>query len=170
MEIGTTIGRMALFVSTAARKILSLRINGQILIDGGDIDADDELQNAFPDLDGSNIIFRKLNISTYGNIYNTFDFKIGIDFANVRDIQDIWIRYLKNPLSKKNQNRQYERAVLAGKSHQHHPDHLYGKGIARRSFWQRSQYRYKIRQLKIRQTDKLRSRGFFEYRFFFDGG
>jgi len=60
---------------------IKFRINGQILVDGGDIDADDELQNAFSDLDGSNIIFRKLTVSTYGNIYNTFDFKIGIDFA-----------------------------------------------------------------------------------------
>jgi phosphate-selective porin OprO/OprP len=80
---------------------IKFEINGQILIDGGDIDADDELQNAFSDLDGSNIIFRKLNLSTYGNIYNTFDFKIGIDFANVRDVQDVWIRYLKNPFLKK---------------------------------------------------------------------
>ena len=80
---------------------IKFRINGQILVDGGDIDADDELQNAFSDLDDSNIIFRKLTVSTYGNIYNTFDFKIGIDFANVRDIQDVWIRYLKNPFLEK---------------------------------------------------------------------
>ena len=83
------------------KKNLKFEIKGQILIDGGDIDVDDELQNAFPDLDGGNIIFRKLTVSTYGNIYNTFDFKIGFDFANVRDIQDIWIRYLKNPFLEK---------------------------------------------------------------------
>ncbi|NQT69048.1 MAG: hypothetical protein HQ552_05660 [Desulfobacteraceae bacterium] len=80
---------------------IEFEINGQILVDGGDIDADDELQNAFPDLNGSNILFRKLNVSLYGNFYDTVDFKVGIDFANVRDIQDIWIRYLKNPFLKK---------------------------------------------------------------------
>ena len=55
------------------------RINGQFIVDGGDIDADDELQNAFPELDGSNILLRKLSISTYGNFYDTVDFKIGIE-------------------------------------------------------------------------------------------
>ena len=66
--------------SVASQNILPKQI---IIVDGGDIDADDELQNAFPDLDGSNIIFRKLSISTYGNFYDALDFKIGIDFANV---------------------------------------------------------------------------------------
>jgi len=80
---------------------IKFMINGQILVDGGDIDADDELQNAFPDLNGSNILFRKLGVSISGNFYDTVDFKVGIDFANTRDIQDIWIRYLKNPFLKK---------------------------------------------------------------------
>jgi len=80
---------------------IKFRVNGQIIVDGGNIDADEELQNAFPDLDGSNILLRKLDISIYGNFYETVDFKIGIDFANARDIQDIWIRYLKNPFLKK---------------------------------------------------------------------
>lgn len=75
-------------------------INGQIIADAGYIDANDELQNAFPDLAGSNVLFRKLNISTYGNLYDTVDFRIGVDFANVRDIQDIWIRYIKHPYLK----------------------------------------------------------------------
>ncbi len=74
-----------------------VNINGQILVDGGYIDADDELESAFPDIAGSNVLFRKLNIATYANFYDTIDFKIGVDFANVADIQDIWIRYLKHP-------------------------------------------------------------------------
>jgi len=85
----------------SSKENIKFMINGQILVDGGDIDADDELQNAFPDLNGSNILFRKLSVSTYGNFYDTVDFKVGIDFANTRDIQDIWIRYLKNPFLKK---------------------------------------------------------------------
>ena len=89
------------FSVDSRKENIKFRINGQILVDGGDIDADYELQNAFPDLDGSNILFRKLSVSTYGNFYDTVDFKVGIDFANVRDIQDIWIRYLKNPFLKK---------------------------------------------------------------------
>jgi len=89
------------FSINSRKENIKFRINGQILVDGGDIDADYELQNAFPDLDGSNILFRKLSVSTYGNFYDTVDFKVGIDFANAKDIQDIWIRYLKNPFLKK---------------------------------------------------------------------
>ena len=85
----------------SSKENIKFMINGQILVDGGDIDADDELQNAFPDLNGSNILFRKLGVSISGNFYDTVDFKVGIDFANTRDIQDIWIRYLKNPFLKK---------------------------------------------------------------------
>jgi phosphate-selective porin OprO/OprP len=83
------------------KKDIFFRINGQVLVDAGNIDANDELQSAFPDLDGSNIFFRKLNISTYGNFYDAVDFKVGIDFINPKDIQDIWIRYLKHSWSKK---------------------------------------------------------------------
>jgi phosphate-selective porin OprO/OprP len=77
-----------------------IMINGQVIADTGNVDASDDLQNSFPDLTGSNALFRKLNVSTYGNFYDTVDFRIGVDFANVRDIQDIWIRYLKDPYLK----------------------------------------------------------------------
>jgi len=53
------------FSIDSRKENINFRINGQILVDVGDIDADDELQNAFPDLEGSNILFRKLNVSTY---------------------------------------------------------------------------------------------------------
>ena len=72
-------------------------INGQVIVDAGTITADDALEDAFPDLAGSNALFRKLNVSTYGNFYDTVDFRLGIDFANVKNIQDIWIRYRKHP-------------------------------------------------------------------------
>lgn len=83
------------------RENIKFRINGQVIADAGNIDANEELQSAFPDLEGNNADFRKLNLSTHANFYDTVDFKIGIDFANVKDIQDIWIRYLKYPWSKK---------------------------------------------------------------------
>lgn len=89
------------FSIDSRKENIKFRINAQLIADGGNIDADDELQNAFSDLDYSNILFRKLSVSTYGNFYDTVDFKIGIDFANVRDIQDIWIRYIKHPFLKK---------------------------------------------------------------------
>jgi phosphate-selective porin OprO/OprP len=106
---------------------LKLKIGGKIIPQGGYIGADEELQRAFPDLEGPNANFRKLSVSAVGTIrilasvkeavkatkrwsptvkkaaeadedfvtpdakYGSLDFKIEIDFANVRDIQDIWI-------------------------------------------------------------------------------
>jgi len=80
---------------------IKFEINGHIHVDGGSIIADDELKNAFPELDGSEILLRNLKLSVYGNFYDKIDFDIGIDFANVRDIQDVWIRYLGHPILKK---------------------------------------------------------------------
>ena len=76
-------------------------IDGQMLVDGGNIAADNELQNAFPDFDGSGIHFRKLFVSFYEILYDSIDFRLGINFANATDIQDIWIRYLRHPILKK---------------------------------------------------------------------
>jgi phosphate-selective porin OprO/OprP len=78
------------------KKNLTFKINGKILVDAGNIDADDELQRAFLDLDGTNIDFRELSVALYGKIYDAVDFKVDVKFANTRDVQDVWIRYLKN--------------------------------------------------------------------------
>ena len=40
------------FSIDSRKENIKFRINGQIIVDDGDIDADDELQNAFPELDG----------------------------------------------------------------------------------------------------------------------
>ena len=90
------------YLSIDSRKEdIKFRINGKVFVDAGNIDANDELQSAFPDLDGRNILFREINISAYGNFYDAVDFRVGIDFVYPKDIQDIWIRYLKYAWSRK---------------------------------------------------------------------
>ena len=67
------------------------------MVDGGYIGADDELKRAFPDLEGPNVVFRQLQVSIFGTLYDWADFKLSIDFANTRDIKDEWIRFTKIP-------------------------------------------------------------------------
>jgi len=74
-----------------------IKINLSVMVDGGYIEADDELQGAFPNLDGPNAGFRQLRISTLGTIYDWAEFKLDIDFDNVSDIKDEWIRFTKIP-------------------------------------------------------------------------
>jgi phosphate-selective porin OprO/OprP len=79
------------------QKNLRFKIGGKFIIDGGNIDADDELQRAFPDLDGSEIDFRNLSVDIFATIYKSLDVRLEIDFANVQDIKDNWIRFPKIP-------------------------------------------------------------------------
>jgi len=81
----------------STKKKLKLRLNGRVIVDGGSIGADNELRSAFPDLEGGNALFRDLRINMFGTLYDWMEFKFSIDFANVRDIKDQWIRFTKIP-------------------------------------------------------------------------
>jgi len=85
------------------------------MVDGGDIASDDEINEAFPDLEGSNVGFRQFQVSVLGTLYDWAEFKLSVDFANVRDIRDQWIQlkgipyighitlgYMKEPFSLEN--------------------------------------------------------------------
>ncbi len=108
------------------RKNFTIRIGGRVLADGGNIDANDELQAAFPGLDGYEADFRSLRISASGTIralsaikkegetsegvlptirgrvtsyapYDVLEFKFQIEFANVQEIKDNWVRFPRIP-------------------------------------------------------------------------
>ena len=79
------------------KKNLKIRINGRVIVDGGYIGDDVTLQEAFPDFQGGHANFRDLRMILTGTAYDHIDFKFDIDFANVRDIKDIWIGYTKAP-------------------------------------------------------------------------
>ena len=78
-------------------KNFTMKINMSIILDGGYISADDELEEAFPDLEGPEIDLRWWRIHGFGTIYDWAQFKVDVDFANVRDIKDNWIRFTKVP-------------------------------------------------------------------------
>ena len=83
---------------TGPKHHFDLKIGGKINYDLGFINADDELQEAFPDFDGFYDDFRHLNVSFFGDAWDMVEFKLEIDFANVKDIKDEWIRFTKGSI------------------------------------------------------------------------
>jgi len=79
-------------------KKVVLRLGARAIVDTGVIDADETLDRAFPDLEGSNIEFRRLNVNLLGTLFDALEFQADIDFANVRDIKDNWIRFKNIPV------------------------------------------------------------------------
>ncbi len=78
-------------------KNFTMKINLSVFVDGGKISVDDELESAFPELDGSDMDLRRFRISGFGTIYDWAEFKLDVDFANVREIKDNYIRFMKIP-------------------------------------------------------------------------
>ncbi len=86
-------------VTQASRNIeVSAAINGDMLLDGGTIDADAALNRAFPDLEGSDVFIRRLDLIAHLKFYDSVQAKLGIDFANVQEIKDNWIRFIDTPI------------------------------------------------------------------------
>ena len=75
----------------------TLKIGGKFAVDTGNIEADDELATAFPDFDGYNTDIRVASVTGSGRLYNFVEFKLEVDFANVREIKDNWVRFKKIP-------------------------------------------------------------------------
>ena len=77
---------------------IKFKIGGSIMVDAGTITSDNELDRAFPGLEDSDIDFRKFNIDMIGIFFDAIEFRLDIDFANVRDIKDNWIRFKNLPI------------------------------------------------------------------------
>jgi len=71
-----------------------LTIGGRLHYDFGTIDADDELQAAFPDFEGFYSDVRRLRVTFLGDWTNVLEFKLEIDLADLGDIKDNWVRFL----------------------------------------------------------------------------
>ncbi len=85
------------FHLVSPKKRVRIRLDGRLMVDGGYIGADKALQDAFPDLEGGEGSFRDLRVVLTGIAYDDIYFKFDMNFANVRDIKDIWIAYSKTP-------------------------------------------------------------------------
>jgi phosphate-selective porin OprO/OprP len=79
-------------------KNIKFLFNSLVIVDGGTIGTDDALNRAFPDLEGSDVFLRRLDLVARMELYDTVEAKLGIDFANVQEIKDNWIRFINTPI------------------------------------------------------------------------
>ena len=86
------------FSLTGPASHFNLKIGGKINYDLGNINADEELQAGFPDFDGFHNDFRRLSVSLFGHAWDILEFKFDVDFANVKDIKDQWLRFTKGTI------------------------------------------------------------------------
>jgi phosphate-selective porin OprO/OprP len=77
---------------------LKFKLNGKVDFDWGTIFADRELEEAFPDLEGRHADFRTLEAIISGWFGDLLEFRLSIDFANVRQVKDNWVRFTSVPL------------------------------------------------------------------------
>jgi phosphate-selective porin OprO/OprP len=52
-------------------------------------------------MDESDIGFRRFRLQLNGTFYDALEYRFYFDFANVRSVKDIWVRYLKNDVLKR---------------------------------------------------------------------
>jgi phosphate-selective porin OprO and OprP len=76
---------------------LKTKIGGEARLDGGYLSANETLKRSFSDLPGWKGNFRELKLRLSGTFLENWKFQFDMDFANVRQIKDIWISYEKIP-------------------------------------------------------------------------
>jgi len=81
------------FRMESSRGNLKMKIGGEARLDGGYIGANDTLKRAFTDLVGWKGNLRELKLRLSGSFYENWKFRFDVDFANVRQVKDIWISY-----------------------------------------------------------------------------
>ncbi|RPJ37121.1 MAG: hypothetical protein EHM27_14030 [Deltaproteobacteria bacterium] len=75
------------------------KVGGKFMADAGKIDADGTMQNALPGIENEKGggVFRYLMPYVLGSYSDFLDFKFEMDFANIREIKDVWIDFRKAP-------------------------------------------------------------------------
>jgi len=73
------------------------RLNGVLNQDLGKINTDNELDTAFPDLDGSDSELRRLRLEILTEISDFMTFRGQFDFSDEINIQDFWVSFSKIP-------------------------------------------------------------------------
>lgn len=73
------------------------KLGGRLQVDAGDIWANDELQTAFPGIDGADALVRRLRVMLFAALYNRLDLKLEFDFADVPTLTDGYFEFKKLP-------------------------------------------------------------------------
>jgi phosphate-selective porin OprO/OprP len=79
-------------------KKLRVKMNLLINVDAGNIDADDDLDDAFPDLEGSTIELRRFQLHVSGTVSDSMDFKAQFEFSDDEfNMKDLWYGFNQVP-------------------------------------------------------------------------
>jgi len=84
-------------INVSSKDKISFKITGKLRLDTGNINADNVIDKAFPNLQENSIDFRQLSVVGLGTLKDWAIYKLEIDFANVREIKDNWILFNKVP-------------------------------------------------------------------------
>lgn len=76
---------------------LKIKIGGEARLDGGYLGANETLKRSFSDFPGWKGNFRELKVRLSGTFLENWKFQLDMDFANVRQVKDIWVSYGKIP-------------------------------------------------------------------------
>jgi phosphate-selective porin OprO/OprP len=79
-------------------KNILFSVGGSFMLDSGTIDSDEQMQRAFPELDGHRTEFREARINVSAIVKKLLEARIDIDFANIQSIKDNWIRFTPVPI------------------------------------------------------------------------
>jgi len=79
-------------------KNFTAKLNAALFVDAGDINPDAGLQTAFPSFEGWDVNLRRARITAQMTIYDWARARVQMEFADVRDVKDLWIQFLKVPL------------------------------------------------------------------------
>ncbi len=76
-----------------------MKIGGRLMLDGAVINPDNKTKEAFPGLSGNEGEVRRARIYTLGTIYQNYDYKFQVDFAEWPDVlyKDIYIGMMNIP-------------------------------------------------------------------------
>jgi phosphate-selective porin OprO/OprP len=81
-----------------AKGNFSVNVGARVHADAGWVATSGDLDSAFPDLEGSAASLRRLTLNMSGRIFHHLEYVLEIDFANIREIEDNWIRWTKHPV------------------------------------------------------------------------
>jgi len=82
---------------TSPNQNILFKLGGRLQVDAGDISANDELQTAFPGIDGADALVRRMRVMLFAALYNRLDLKLEFEFADVPTLTDGYFELKKVP-------------------------------------------------------------------------
>jgi phosphate-selective porin OprO/OprP len=77
---------------------LKFSMGGSIMVDGGTVTANNDLEEAFPGLGGSSVDLRMLRLNGRALVGGFLELELDVDFANIRQVKGNWFRFPKIPV------------------------------------------------------------------------